>query len=186
MGEDDMTDAVARLRRLLSELGDRLRGPNRDERTRGRRLAEIGSVLGVVAVMAVLVGATVALRPTSSDTPEQSGPGLPAPNEMLDDTTTAGPQPSTTTTTAVPGPSATSYPTRYPGRTPASSTPTPSPGTPTLPPPATSSAATPTRTPPAVTSPPPTTPVVTPSTPAPTTTTETPTDPPPPPVDPEP
>jgi hypothetical protein len=91
-------------------------GPVRDR----RRLAELGAVAGVVAVMLAFVGAAMAL---GRDDDPGDAPGLPAPYETAAGGTGQPPGPVTTTgTSAAPGP--TSSPQRpsatwvpVPGRT---------------------------------------------------------------------
>ena len=86
-----MRDGLARrLARVKERVGSlRGRGESGDRYVllpagagRRRRLAEVGAAAGVVVVVLALVGATVALRSSSSDSPSTPGPGLPAPTEF--------------------------------------------------------------------------------------------------------
>jgi hypothetical protein len=181
-----MRDGLARIRERVSTLRVRGNSASQDRYVllsggagRRRRLAEIGAAVGAVVVVLAFVGATVALRPTSSSAPQPDAPGLPAPTEAVQSpvgsTTPAGSSvpavspdrpartaPSRTTPYTPPGASATATAT--------TTTPAPTTSTTTAPPRTTAPRTTP---PPSATaSPAPTTP---------STTTPTPTGPPPPP-----
>ena len=177
---DGLPDGLARIRERVSTLRGRGESTPRDRYVllpagsgRRRRLAEIGAAVGAVVVVLAFVGATVALRPTSSSSPQPDTPGLPAPTEAVHSPTGSSATASSSATampTDHPTAAAPSRATRY---TP-SATAT---GSPTTPAPS-SKASTPA--PPRTTAPrttPPPSPTVSPSpspTPSPTPTTEPP------------
>ena len=85
-----MRDGLARVRERVGALRGQDSSGARDRYVllpsgagRRRRLAEVGAAVGIVVVVLAFVGATVALRPTSSSSPEPDGPGLPAPTEIV-------------------------------------------------------------------------------------------------------
>jgi hypothetical protein len=85
-----MRDGLARVRERVSTLRGRGESTSRDRYVllpagsgRRRRLAEIGAAVGAVVVVLAFVGATMALRPTSSSSPQPDTPGLPAPTEAV-------------------------------------------------------------------------------------------------------
>jgi hypothetical protein len=154
-----MRDGLARVRERVAALRGADSSGSRDryvllpaDAGRRRRLAEIGAVVGIVVVVAAFVGATVALRPTSSSSPQPDGPGLPAPTEVVSSAAGSTAPASSPTPSALPG-----RPTGEPERTgyrPPSPTAT-DPGGPTTPAPTTRvSAPVPPRTTPPRTTPP--------------------------------
>ena len=168
---DGLADDLARVRERVSTLRGGGESPVRDRYVllpagpgRRRRLAEIGAAAGAVVVVLAFVGATVALRPTSS--PQPDTPGLPAPTESLQSVSpssasatastsavptgrpTAGAPPQTTRyTPSVPAAAAATTP--APAPTPTATTPAPPRTTPprTTPPPSATPTATATATP---------------------------------------
>jgi hypothetical protein len=106
--KDRLADGVARVRERV----DALRG--RDGRTgnryvllpagagRRRRIAEVGAVAGAVVVVLAFVGATVALRPSSSSSPKPDGPGLPVPTEAVSSVPGSPSAPPSSTAVTVP------------------------------------------------------------------------------------
>ena len=173
---------------VLAGLGARLSRMLPDEARGRRRVAEVGAVAGVAIVVLALVGATVALRPTSAPPTTPEGPGLPVPVEVLTPASTSAAPTGTASSSpviVVPGPT---------GRTPYEPLPTrrrlPTvSGSPTSPAPSTSRASAPVTTPPPATKPPTPSPTPSPS-PSPTASASTssapPTDPTDPPVPPKP
>jgi hypothetical protein len=164
-----MRDGLARVRERVSTVRGNGDSPGRDRYVllpagsgRRRRLAEIGAAAGAVVVVLAFVGATVALRPTSS--PQPDTPGLPAPTESLPSVSPSS-APATASTSAVPigrptvgappqttryTPSATATaPATTPAPTTTATTPAPPRTTPprTTPPPSATPTATPTATP---------------------------------------
>lgn len=182
-----MRDGLARVRERVSTLRGRGDSASQDRYVllpagagRRRRLAEIGAAAGAVLVVLAFVGATVALRPTSSSAPQPDAPGLPAPTEAVQ-------SPIGSTTPAGSSAPAVS-PDRPHGTAPSRATPYPPPAasatvtaTATAPAPATSAStpAPPGTTAPHTTPPPSATASPVPTTPS--TTAPTPTTPPPPP-----
>jgi hypothetical protein len=175
---DGLADGLARVRERVSTLRGDGDSPGRDRYVllpagsgRRRRLAEIGAAAGAVVVVLAFVGATVALRPTSS--PQPDTPGLPAPTESLPSVSPSS-APATASTSAVPTgrPTVGAPPqtTRYtPSATAAAPATTPAPTTTATTP------APPRTTPPRTTPPPSATPTTTPTaTPTATPTTEPP------------
>lgn len=173
-----MRDGLARVRERVSTLRGGGDSPARDRYVllpagsgRRRRLAEIGAAAGAVVVVLAFVGATVALRPTSS--PQPDTPGLPAPTESMQSVSPSS-APATPSTSAVPNgrPTAGAPPqtTRYtPSVTATAPATTPAPTTTATTP------APPRTTPPRTTPPPSATPTTTPTaTPTATPTTEPP------------
>jgi hypothetical protein len=180
---DGLADGLARVRERMSTLrgrGEPGESAARDRYVllpagagRRRRLAEIGAAAGAVVVVLAFVGATVALRPTSSSSPEPNTPGLPAPTESVQSSSgssapASSPAPAAPTarpTGGLPLPT-----TRYtPGATATASPTTPAPTTKPAKP------APPRTTPPRTTPPPSATVSPSPSpTPSPTDTTEPP------------
>ncbi len=181
---DGLADGLARVRERVSTLRGRGESTSPDRYVllpagarRRRRLAEIGAAVGAVVVVLAFVGATVALRPTSSSSPQPDTPGLPAPTEAADSPTEST-APANSSAPAVP-------PDRSTGAVPARTTrytPTPSAtatASPTTPAPTTeASIPSPPRTTAPRTTPPPS-PTVSPS-PSPSVTTTPPPGPPPP------
>ena len=85
-----MRDGLARVRERVATLRGRDSSGSRDRYVllpagtgRRRRLTELGAAAGIVVVVLAFVGATVALRPTSSPSPQPDGPGLPVPTEVV-------------------------------------------------------------------------------------------------------
>ena len=102
---DGLADGLARVRERLSTLRGRGESTPRDRYVllptgsgRRRRLAEIGAAVGAVVVVLAFVGATVALRPTSSSSPQPDTPGLPAPTEVVQSPTGSSATPSSSAT----------------------------------------------------------------------------------------
>jgi hypothetical protein len=105
---DGLADGLARVRERVSTLRGRGESTPRDRYVllpagsgRRRRLAEIGAAAGAVLVVLAFVGATVALRPTSSSSPQPDTPGLPAPTEAVQSPIGSGSSTSSSAT-AVP------------------------------------------------------------------------------------
>ncbi|HEV7654030.1 MAG TPA: hypothetical protein VGP36_04720 [Mycobacteriales bacterium] len=181
--KDGLADGLARVRERVDALrgrdggsGDRyvLLSPGAGRR---RRVAEVSAMAGVGVVVLALVGATIALRPSSSAPPAPNGPGLPVPAEFTESPSST---PSASSSViVVPGPTGGSFPQR-----PRSSSAPSGSSTPTAPAATTRASATvPPATHPTVTTPPATTPVPPPTTVPPTVppTDEPTTEPPPPP-----
>jgi hypothetical protein len=139
---------------------------------RRRRLAEVGAAAGAVVVVLAFVGATVALRPTSSSSPQPDTPGLPAPTEAVHSPTGSS-APATSSASAMPTDEPTGAAPQRTTRYTPSATATAAPTTPA--PTSTASTPPPRTTPPRTTPPPSATATPSPTlSPTPTPTTEPP------------